>query len=194
MPAIVTSVPRGAFASVAGRLRREVNIPVVASNRINMPFEANHIIERGDADLVSMARPFLADPELVNKAASGRTDEINTCIGCNQACLGHTFANRRASCLVNPRACHETTLVYARQSAARKVAVVGAGASGDAAAPDLPVAAQGVESGSGAGCTAPRWPGTASACWPASATTRSTVKDCTLPSVAGSGYWRSITW
>ena len=134
VPTIVTSVPRGAFASVAGRLRREVKIPVVASNRINMPFEANDIIARGDADMVSMARPFLADPEFVVKAATGRTDEINTCIGCNQACLDHTFSNKRASCLVNPRACHETELVYAKSATRRKVAVVGAGPAGLSAA------------------------------------------------------------
>ena len=134
VPTIVTSVPRAAFASVAGRLRREVKIPVVASNRINMPFEANDIIARGDADMVSMARPFLADPEFVVKAATGRTDEINTCIGCNQACLDHTFSNKRASCLVNPRACHETELVYAQSATRRKVAVVGAGPAGLSAA------------------------------------------------------------
>ena len=134
VPTIVTSVPRAAFASVAGRLRREVKIPVVASNRINMPFEANDIIERGDADMVSMARPFLADSNFVIKAAEGRADEINTCIGCNQACLDHTFSNKRASCLVNPRACHETELVYAKSSKARKVAVVGAGPAGLSAA------------------------------------------------------------
>ena len=134
VPTIVTSVPRAVFASVAGRLRREVRIPVVASNRINMPFEANDIIARGDADMVSMARPFLADPDFVRKAASGRADEINTCIGCNQACLDHTFANKRASCLVNPRACHETELVYAPAATARKVAVVGAGPAGLSAA------------------------------------------------------------
>jgi 2,4-dienoyl-CoA reductase (NADPH2) len=134
VPTIVTSVPRAAFASVAGRLRREVKIPVVASNRINMPFEANDVIARGDADMVSMARPFLADPEFVVKAATGRTDEINTCIGCNQACLDHTFSNKRASCLVNPRACHETELVYAKAATRRKVAVVGAGPAGLSAA------------------------------------------------------------
>ena len=134
VPTIVTSVPRAAFASVAGRLRREVKIPVVASNRINMPFEANDIIARGDADMVSMARPFLADSQFVIKAATGRTDEINTCIGCNQACLDHTFSNKRASCLVNPRACHETELVYAKTSKVRKVAVVGAGPAGLSAA------------------------------------------------------------
>ena len=134
VPTIVTSVPRAAFASVAGRLRREVRIPVVASNRINMPVEANDIIARGDADMVSMARPFLADSHFVIKAASGRVDEINTCIGCNQACLDHTFSNKRASCLVNPRACHETELVYAPAAKKRKVAVVGAGPAGLSAA------------------------------------------------------------
>ena len=134
VPTIVTSVPRAAFASVAGRLRREVTIPVVASNRINMPFEADAILARGDADLVSMARPFLADPQFVAKAASGRADEINTCIGCNQACLDHTFANRRATCLVNPRACHETELVFSKKPVPRKVAVVGAGPAGLSAA------------------------------------------------------------
>lgn len=134
VPTIVTSVPRAAFASVAGRLRKEVSIPVVASNRINMPDEAEAIIARGDADMVSMARPFLADPDFVVKAATGRTDEINTCIGCNQACLDHTFQNKRASCLVNPRACHETELQYIRKPKARKVAVVGAGPAGLSAA------------------------------------------------------------
>ncbi|MES2262982.1 MAG: NADPH-dependent 2,4-dienoyl-CoA reductase [Pseudomonadota bacterium] len=134
VPTIVTSVPRGAFASVAGRLRKEVTIPVVASNRINMPQEAEDILLRGDADMVSMARPFLADAQFVLKAAEGRADEINTCIGCNQACLDHTFSNRRASCLVNPRACHETELVYAKSASPRKVAVVGAGPAGLSAA------------------------------------------------------------
>ena len=134
VPTIVTSVPRGAFASVAGRLRREVSIPVVASNRINMPQEAEGILQRGEADMVSMARPFLADPQFVVKAAEGRADEINTCIGCNQACLDHTFANKRASCLVNPRACHETELVYAKSAKPRRVAVVGAGPAGLSAA------------------------------------------------------------
>jgi 2,4-dienoyl-CoA reductase (NADPH2) len=134
VPTIVTSVPRAAFASVAGRLRRALTIPVVASNRINMAHDAEAILARGDADLVSMARPFLADPQFVIKAASGRSDEINTCIGCNQACLDHTFANRRASCLVNPRACHETELVYKKTTAARRIAVVGAGPAGLSAA------------------------------------------------------------
>ena len=134
VPTIVTSVPSGAFASLAGRLRREVTIPVVASNRINMPAEAEGILQRGDADMISMARPFLADSEFVNKAAQGRADEINTCIGCNQACLDHTFSNKRASCLVNPRACHETELVYAPTTRKRRVAVVGAGPAGLSAA------------------------------------------------------------
>lgn len=134
VPTIVTSVPRGAFAGLAGRLRREVTIPVVASNRINMPNEAEDILRRGDADMISMARPFLADADFVNKAAQGRADEINTCIGCNQACLDHTFSNKRASCLVNPRACHETELVYAPAQKKRRVAVVGAGPAGLSAA------------------------------------------------------------
>jgi len=134
VPTIVTSVPRAAFASVAGRLRREVGIPVVASNRINMPAEAEAVLARGEADMVSMARPFLADAAFVAKAASGRVDEINTCIGCNQACLDHTFANQRASCLVNPRACHETELVYTKTAKARRIAVVGAGPAGLSAA------------------------------------------------------------
>jgi 2,4-dienoyl-CoA reductase (NADPH2) len=134
VPTIVTSVPRAAFAEVAGRLRKEVNIPVVASNRINMPLDAEHLLARGDADMVSMARPFLADPDWVIKAESGRSDEINTCIACNQACLDHTFSNKRATCLVNPRACHETELVYRPAARKRRVAVVGAGPAGLSAA------------------------------------------------------------
>ena len=134
IPTIVTSVPRAAFADIAGRLRKEVGIPVVASNRINMPREAEDILARGDADLVSMARPFLADPDFVAKAASGRTDEINTCIACNQACLDHTFSNKRATCLVNPRACYETELVFRKTATARRIAVVGAGPAGLSAA------------------------------------------------------------
>ena len=134
VPTIVTSVPRAAFRSLAGRLRQEISIPVVASNRINMPDEAEDIIAGGDADMVSMARPFLADPEFVNKVAAGRVDEINTCIACNQACLDHTFANKRASCLVNPRAGHETELVYVKTAQPRRIAVVGAGPAGLSAA------------------------------------------------------------
>ncbi|WP_276783786.1 NADPH-dependent 2,4-dienoyl-CoA reductase [Thalassolituus oleivorans] len=134
VPTIVTSVPRGAFADITARVKAAVSIPVIASNRINMPDTAEDILASGKADMVSMARPFLADPEWVNKAASGRTNEINTCIACNQACLDHTFANKRASCLVNPRACHETKLIYRQVSRAKKIAVVGAGPAGLATA------------------------------------------------------------
>ncbi len=134
VPTILTQVPRAAWASTTARLRPEVGIPVCASNRINTPEVAEEILASGGADLVSMARPFLADPDFVNKAAAGRADEINTCIGCNQACLDHTFANQRASCLVNPRACHETTLVLSPTRRARTVAVVGAGPAGLATA------------------------------------------------------------
>ena len=123
-----------AWAATTARLRPELGIPVCASNRINTPEVAEEILASGGADLVSMARPFLADPEFVAKAAAGRADEINTCIGCNQACLDHTFANQRASCLVNPRACHETTLVLAPTRPRRRVAVVGAGPAGLATA------------------------------------------------------------
>ena len=134
VPTIVTSVPRAAFATVSGRLKEAVSIPVIASNRINMPAQAEEIIASGTADMVSMARPFLADPEFVNKAAAGRVDEINTCIACNQACLDHTFSNQRASCLVNPRAAHETELQYVKKPIAKRVAVVGAGPAGLSAA------------------------------------------------------------
>nr|WP_295776734.1 NADPH-dependent 2,4-dienoyl-CoA reductase [Rhodoferax sp.] len=133
-PTIVTSVPRAAFASVAARLKQAVKVPVIAGNRINMPDEAEALIASGSVDMVSMARPFLADSDWVNKVASGRVDEINTCIGCNQACLDHTFANQRASCLVNPRAAHETELVYRKAAHKKKVAVVGAGPAGLSAA------------------------------------------------------------
>ena len=134
VPTIVTSVPRAAFADVAARLRDAVGIPVVASNRINMPGDAERLLAAGSADLVSMARPFLADPDWVNKAAAGQADRINTCIACNQACLDHTFANQRASCLVNPRACHETELVYRPTVQKKRIAVVGAGPAGLSAA------------------------------------------------------------
>ncbi len=134
VPTILTQVPRAAWASTTARLRPELGIPVCASNRINTPEVAEEILSSGGADLVSMARPFLADPEFVAKAAAGRADEINTCIGCNQACLDHTFANQRASCLVNPRACHETTLVLSPTRSRRRVAVVGAGPAGLATA------------------------------------------------------------
>jgi 2,4-dienoyl-CoA reductase (NADPH2) len=111
IPTIVTSVPRAAFAWVTGKLRPEVSVPVVASNRINTPEVAEEIIASGQADLVSMARPLLSDPYFVSKAAEDRADEINTCIACNQACLDHTFKNQRATCMINPRAGHETSLV-----------------------------------------------------------------------------------
>ena len=137
VPTIVTSVPRAAFTSYAARLKEHVSVPVVATNRINMPEVAEAVLAEGGADLVSLARPFLADPEWVRKAAESRADEINTCIACNQACLDHTFVNRRATCLVNPRACHETELVLGPTRTVRRVAVVGAGPAGLAAATTL---------------------------------------------------------
>ena len=130
VPTIATMVPRAAFTQVTGRLRKELGVPMITSNRINMPEVAEAVLERGDADLVSMARPMLADPDLVRKAAEGREDEINTCIACNQACLDHTFTGRMTSCLVNPRACYETELVYAPVSTPKRIAVVGAGPAG----------------------------------------------------------------
>ncbi|NWO05495.1 MAG: NADPH-dependent 2,4-dienoyl-CoA reductase [Alteromonadaceae bacterium] len=130
VPTIVTSVPRAAFAEVTARLKGEVSIPLITTNRINMPDVAENILAGGQADMVSMARPFLADPELVSKSAAGRAQEINTCIACNQACLDHTFSGKLTSCLVNPRACHETELVYVNTSQPRKLAVVGAGPAG----------------------------------------------------------------
>lgn len=133
VPTIATSVPRGAFAEVTGKLKGVVGIPLITSNRINMPHVGEDIIARGKADMVSMARPFLADPEFVNKAEQNRADEINTCIGCNQACLDHTFSMKLTSCLVNPRACHETELNYLPAQKIKKVAVVGAGPAGLAA-------------------------------------------------------------
>ncbi len=134
VPTIVTSVPRGAFVEVTARLRKELRIPLIASNRINTPELAEAIVASGQADLVSMARPLLADPQFVAKAAAGKGDEINTCIACNQACLDHAFANRRASCLVNPRAVHETELRYSRARQHKRIAVVGAGPAGLSAA------------------------------------------------------------
>ncbi|MDB2511610.1 NADPH-dependent 2,4-dienoyl-CoA reductase, partial [Luminiphilus sp.] len=130
VPTIATMVPRAAFTRVTGRVRKEVAIPVITSNRINMPEVAEEVLERGDADLVSMARPMLADSEFMNKAATGRRDEINTCIACNQACLDHTFSMKTTSCLVNPRACHETMLSYDPTTAPKSVAVIGAGPAG----------------------------------------------------------------
>ncbi len=134
VPTIITQVPRGAWRSATARLKAEVSVPVCASNRINTPELAESILAAGEADLVSMARPLLADAFFVTKAAEGRADEINTCIGCNQACLDHVFENKRASCLVNPRACRETTLVLGPTQRAATVAVVGAGPAGLSAA------------------------------------------------------------
>ncbi len=130
VPTIATSVPRGAFSKVTARLKSEVSIPLVTTNRINMPDVAEKILAEGDADMVSMARPFLADADLVLKAAEDRAEEINTCIGCNQACLDHTFSGKLTSCLVNPRACHETELNYEKTAQPKTIAVVGAGPAG----------------------------------------------------------------
>lgn len=134
IPTIATKVPRAAFAKVTAKMRGSVSIPLITTNRINTPEVAEQVLAEGDADMVSMARPFLADPEFVNKAAAGRSDEINTCIGCNQACLDHTFGGKLTSCLVNPRACHETELNYLPVTQVRKIAVIGAGPAGLAAA------------------------------------------------------------
>ncbi|MEQ1745829.1 MAG: NADPH-dependent 2,4-dienoyl-CoA reductase [Saprospiraceae bacterium] len=145
VPTIATLVPRGAYAWVTERLRGAVGIPLIATNRINTPETAEAILATGQADMVSMARPFLADHDLVLKARDGRTDEINTCIACNQACLDHIFANKEASCLVNPRACRETVLPpfgqttasFGLNAARKKVAVVGAGPAGLSCATEL---------------------------------------------------------
>lgn len=130
IPTIATMVPRAGFAWVTERLKRAVAIPVIATNRINMPQTAEQILSHGWADMVSMARPLLADAQFVNKAATGRTDEINTCIACNQACLDHVFQGKMASCLVNPRACRETELNFSQTATPKKLAVVGAGPAG----------------------------------------------------------------
>ncbi|MCX7563146.1 NADPH-dependent 2,4-dienoyl-CoA reductase [Xanthomonadaceae bacterium XH05] len=134
IPTIVTSVPRAAFSFVTARLKGEVSIPLVATNRINMPEVAEGILARGEADMVSMARPLLADPDWVRKARDGREAEINTCIACNQACLDHVFLNKPATCLVNPRACRETELNYTPAARRKRIAVVGAGPAGLACA------------------------------------------------------------
>ncbi len=133
IPTIATSVPRAAFTWVTKKMKEELSIPLITSNRINMPETAEAVLAAGDADMISMARPFLADPDWVVKAQANKTDEINTCIGCNQACLDHVFERKIASCLVNPRACHETELVYHRTEKKKKIAVVGAGPAGLAA-------------------------------------------------------------
>jgi 2,4-dienoyl-CoA reductase (NADPH2) len=130
IPTIAQAVPRGAFAWVTERLRNEVSLPLITSNRINTPEQAEDVLTRGQADLVSLARPLLADPHLVSKAAQGRSDEINTCIACNQACLDNIFSRKRATCLVNPRACYETELSYGGAKKRRRFAVVGAGPAG----------------------------------------------------------------
>ncbi|MFF5973512.1 FAD-dependent oxidoreductase [Streptomyces sp. NPDC012769] len=134
IPTIATSVPRGAYTWVTKRLMGAVSVPLVTSNRINTPEVAEAILAEGRADMVSMARPFLADPDFVAKAAADRAETINTCIGCNQACLDHTFSLKITSCLVNPRACHETELVLSPTRLAKRVAVVGAGPAGLACA------------------------------------------------------------
>jgi 2,4-dienoyl-CoA reductase (NADPH2) len=134
VPTIATMVPRAGFAWVTKRLMGEVRIPLVTTNRINMPHVAEAVLAEGCADMVSLARPFLADPEWVNKAAEGRVMEINTCIGCNQACLDHIFSRQTATCLVNPRACRETIIPFITTGKPKKVAVVGAGPAGLACA------------------------------------------------------------
>ena len=130
IPTIATKVPRAAFTWVTAKIRESLSVPVITSNRINMPDVAEAVLARGDADMVSMARPFLADPEFVLKAQENRADQINTCIGCNQACLDHIFVGKLTSCLVNPRACHETELVIMPTEQPKKLAVVGAGPAG----------------------------------------------------------------
>ena len=142
IPTIATSVPRAAFTWVTKKLRdalraEGISTPVITGNRLNMPEVAEEVLARGDADMVSLARPFLADADFVNKAAQGRSDEINTCIACNQACLDNTFSNKLSTCLVNPRACNESELVISIAAAKRRIAVVGAGPAGLAAATTL---------------------------------------------------------
>jgi len=137
IPTIATKVPRAAFTWVTAKFRDALNIPVITSNRINTPEVAEQVLARGDADMVSMARPFLADPEFVKKAMENRSDEINTCIGCNQACLDHVFEGKMTSCLVNPRACHETELNLIPATNIKHFAVVGAGPAGLAASVSL---------------------------------------------------------
>ena len=134
IPTIATKVPRAAFTWVTAKFREHFSIPVITSNRINTPEVAEAVLARGDADMVSMARPFLADPDFVVKAETGRSDEINTCIGCNQACLDHVFVGKTTSCLVNPRACHETMLTIKKADTIKSIAVVGAGPAGLSAA------------------------------------------------------------
>ena len=130
IPTIATKVPRAAFTWVTEKLKGEVKIPLITSNRINTPEMAEHVLASGHADMISMARPMLADPDFVIKAEQGRSDEINTCIGCNQACLDHIFSLKIATCLVNPRACYETELIFKETSVQKNIAVIGAGPAG----------------------------------------------------------------
>ncbi|CAN6959469.1 NADPH-dependent 2,4-dienoyl-CoA reductase [Psychrobacter okhotskensis] len=134
VPTIVTSVPRAAFVDFTAEIKKHISIPMMAANRINMPETAEDIVASGQADMIQMARPFLADPHWVNKAKEGQADRINTCIACNQACLDHTFENKRSTCLVNPQACYETELVYKKTKKPKKVAVIGGGVAGMSAA------------------------------------------------------------
>lgn len=134
VPTIATMVPRASFSWVTKKLMGEVTVPLITTNRINMPGVAESLLVEGCADMVSMARPFLADPDWVKKTASGRSDEINTCIGCNQACLDHIFRRKRSTCLVNPRACFETEKPFVFATKKKKIAVVGAGPAGLACA------------------------------------------------------------
>ena len=130
IPTIATKVPRAAFTWVTEKLKGSVSIPLITSNRINTPEMAEHVLASGHADMISMARPMLADPDFVLKASEGRSDEINTCIGCNQACLDHIFSMKIATCLVNPRACYETELIFKETNAIKNIAVIGAGPAG----------------------------------------------------------------
>jgi 2,4-dienoyl-CoA reductase (NADPH2) len=130
VPTIATSVPRAAFTWITERMKKEVSIPLVTTNRINTPEVAEDVLANGHADMVSMARPFLADADFVNKAEANKSNEINTCIGCNQACLDHVFQQKRASCLVNPVACYETELTFEKASTNKNIAVIGAGPAG----------------------------------------------------------------
>ena len=134
IPTIATKVPRAAFTWVTHAVRKHLTVPVITSNRINTPEVAERVLANGDADLISMARPFLADPEFVNKAAANQAKRINTCIGCNQACLDHVFNGKTSSCLVNPRACEETRIIIAPTQAIKTIAIVGAGPAGLACA------------------------------------------------------------
>ncbi|BDA79243.1 2,4-dienoyl-CoA reductase [Leptospira kobayashii] len=137
IPTIGMMVPRAAFTWVTAKVKGHVGIPLVTSNRINTPEVAEEVLARGDADMISMARPFLADPDFVNKAKAGKPEEINTCIACNQACLDHIFVGKITSCLVNPRACHETELIIEPTTKKKKIAVVGAGPGGMSCASTL---------------------------------------------------------